>query len=440
MVAVWLIILFQALHCSCHSWENYVAASTNDLKRLFEMEVAMIADLQHWQYQVRNGQVREADNVLSEDSKRLEKAFEELKISEWYLEDPMSYVMHPINAFNLLKRTTTFWPKIFENTSSMALEEEVESKLSLFPAVDDFHYGACVGLVNIELHYSQTNSIWNLSQGKVTDPHTQKSFQAKHNLTSEDCLQISQAAQRVWRMDKYVLWIQGALEIAEKMERKNSMELRKLKRLLKQAEDYHDDLLLKFGINSHQKEMGANLLPPDGQPSSPLFTNLYPFDEELEEIPSYLKARKRYKKELNISQPFVDIRPLDWKDGRYMDKSWVRMRTSMTKLTSRLCQGDDSIRSVEKDTGLFCHLLHYQNPYLMLSPFKYEPLNQNPHVGLVRDFFSDAELDAVVQDSQDKLHSTVYYVNNAPKYYTSQRSSKRRHLENEDHSLAIGNV
>ena len=68
MVAIWFIILFQALRCSCHSWENYVAASTNDLKRLFEMEVAMIVNLQHWQYQVRKGQVREAGNVLSEDS------------------------------------------------------------------------------------------------------------------------------------------------------------------------------------------------------------------------------------------------------------------------------------------------------------------------------------------------------------------------------------
>ena len=34
----------------------------------------------------------------------------------------------------------------------------------------------------------------------------------------------------------------------------------------------------------------------------------------------------------------------------------------------------------------------------------------DPHVGLVRDFFSDIELDSIVQDSQDKLHSTVFYV------------------------------
>ena len=81
----------------------------------------------------------------------------------------------------------------------------------------------------------------------------------------------------------------------------------------------HDDILLKNGINSIQSN-GA----PDGQPSSPMFTALRPFDEELEEIPSYLKAKKKYKKEIAISKPMSDLRPLDYKDGRYMDRSFIR--------------------------------------------------------------------------------------------------------------------
>ena len=77
--------------------------------------------------------------------------------------------------------------------------------------------------------------------------------------------------------------------------------------------------MLKNGINSIQTT-GA----PDGQPSSPMFTALRPFDEELEEIPSYLKAKKKYKKEIAISKPMSDLRPLDYKDGRYMDRSFIR--------------------------------------------------------------------------------------------------------------------
>ena len=68
------------------------------------------------------------------------------------------------------------------------------------------------------------------------------------------------------------------------------------------------------------------------------------------------------------------------------------------------------MRPPEADVGLYCTLLDYKNPYLRLGPFKYEALNLGPHVGLFRHFFGDTELDEIVEDSKDKLHSTVYYV------------------------------
>ena len=98
------------------------------------------------------------------------------------------------------------------------------------------------------------------------------------------------------------------------------MVVRKLKRLLNNAITKHDDALLKYGINSIQKADDV----PDVQPASPLFTAMRPFNEELEEVPSYLKAKKKYKKELNLVKPMVDLRPLDHKDVRYMDKSFAR--------------------------------------------------------------------------------------------------------------------
>ena len=112
---------------------------------------------------------------------------------------------------------------------------------------------------------------------------------------------------KVWRMDKYVEWIRGGIEVAKVLEHKSSMEMRKLNRQLREAQEYHDDLLLRYGINSNRKDIGVNMAPPDGQPSSPLFTAMHPYDEELEEVPSYKKAKKKYAKELNISQPFVSL-------------------------------------------------------------------------------------------------------------------------------------
>ena len=42
-----------------------------------------------------------------------------------------------------------------------------------------------------------------------------------------------------------------------------------------------------------------------------------------------------------------------------------------------------------------CHYLHRNNPYLLLGPFKYEPLNDVPHIALLRDFASEKQINRV---------------------------------------------
>ena len=59
----------------------------------------------------------------------------------------------------------------------------------------------------------------------------------------------------------------------------------------------------------------------DGLPEAPIFTMTRPFDSELSEIPSYQKSRIHFKSELEITNPFVDIRPLDEKNPKlFMEK------------------------------------------------------------------------------------------------------------------------
>ena len=215
---------------------------------------------------------------------------------------------------------------------------------------------------------------------------------------------------KVWRVDKWVEWIEAALEIAQQLERKTSMELRFIKRKLKEAKETHDDFLLKYGINSLRTKTENFARAPDSQPASPLFTAIHPYDEELEEIPTYKKYMKKYKKEVKISQLFENIRYDDHKDGRFMDKSFYRMRTTMMKYSRKLCNGDTSLRPPRMDTNLRCHHLHYHNPYLQLGPFKYEPLNEDPHIGMFRDFYSSQHLDNLVTASKDKLFSSTYHV------------------------------
>ena len=44
-------------------------------------------------------------------------------------------------------------------------------------------------------------------------------------------------------------WIEGAIEVAKELEGNNPMTIRRLNRLLKEAMEEHDDVLLTNGIN-----------------------------------------------------------------------------------------------------------------------------------------------------------------------------------------------
>merc|ERR1719270_869279 len=110
----------------------------------------------------------------------------------------------------------------------------------------------------------------------------------------------------------------------------------------------------------------------------------------------------------------------------------------MLKYSKKLCNSNTTMRSLARDTSLKCHMLHYQNPYLKIGPFKYEPLNDDPHIGMFKDFYSFQHLDDLVTNSKEQLFSSSFYDGNLPRYYTSQRSSKRRHIDEDDHISLLG--
>lgn len=74
-------------------------------------------------------------------------------------------------------------------------------------------------------------------------------------------------------------WIEAGLELASQVENKTAMELRAFKRNLKEAKEVHDDMLLKYGVNSLQTKTEHFSRAPDSQPAAPLFTSIHPYDE-----------------------------------------------------------------------------------------------------------------------------------------------------------------
>ena len=77
---------------------------------------------------------------------------------------------------------------------------------------------------------------------------------------------------------------------------------------------------------------------------------------------------------------------------------------------------------LEKD--LKCSFLHHNNPYLKLSPFKYEIHHQNPEIGVVHDFASAKELEVIKRNARGHMKSTPYVTGEVENAYSKLRTSK----------------
>ena len=119
--------------------------------------------------------------------------------------------------------------------------------------------------------------------------------------------------------------------MAKTLEGANELTLRKLGKKVDAAKVHHDDALVQKGLGAVLTlEQGAY----DGLPKAPIFTEIRPFDEELEESETYQKSVEKMKSEFEIAKPFVDIRPLDENDSLlFMEKSFHRMWYTMQPIS-----------------------------------------------------------------------------------------------------------
>ena len=66
---------------------------------------------------------------------------------------------------------------------------------------------------------------------------------------------------------------------------------------------------------------------------------------------------------------------------------------------------------------LQCHYLDRQNPFLKLGPFMYEPLNDIPHVAIIRQFAFPEEMNAMKKQVHSTTRKYLLYKGNAVKKF-----------------------
>ena len=129
--------------------EKYVAASTEDLARLFQLEKDMWLHLKTYQ-----------SKEASESEKEvIDKFLTDTKFLDIVDDDSLGHVSDPFQAFHCLKRTAVLWEKLISNLSKQSKLKKVKQFLRRFPERDDFEEGGAFGLMTIQHHYNTSYKV-----------------------------------------------------------------------------------------------------------------------------------------------------------------------------------------------------------------------------------------------------------------------------------------
>ena len=71
-----------------------------------------------------------------------------------------------------------------------------------------------------------------------------------------------------------------------------------------------------------------------------------------------------------------------------------------------------------------CSLLHHNDPYLKLGPFKFEIKHQEPEIGLIHEFASLNETKSIQYRARGQTKSTPYGTYDGSSDFSKQRTSK----------------
>ena len=117
----------------------------------------------------------------------------------------MEYVHHPVNAFHLLQRITTWIPKLKK------LYPTLNFAFSM-PALSDANIGASNGIADLQELYDIPTI--DIIKGQITNYISRKTYLARSNLTSHEALKIATLAKTSNYFDGYISWCEGALQAA----------------------------------------------------------------------------------------------------------------------------------------------------------------------------------------------------------------------------------
>ena len=202
-------------------------------------------------------------------------------------------------------------------------------------------------------------------------------FSSHLRLKYEDLDLIAKTAYNRQVYHRAVEWFREAVEAARNTRSKDTLIT--AKNLLQTTIKVHDKILDQKG--------------PKGSSNGKSWrTNIVPYDEKL-------RKKKRYKNSMREA--------LKKENGYKMQYVQHLHHPALTDQFHRLCRGEQLLVA-NQTNNVFCKLLHHQNPYLRVGPFKVDDQSKSPYITVFRDFFSDSEMDHYKIFARDRLERSGY--------------------------------
>ena len=186
--------------------EKYVAASTEDIARVFQLEKDLWSHLKEYQ----------EGSASNKDVDVINKFLTDTKFTDIVEDDSLEHVSNPFHAYHCLKRTTRLWEKMVLKLSKQNKLKKVKQILRRFPEEEDFQEGAAFGLLTIQLYYNISFTVICYKMVTTQSAHQLQEMMRGQVLGDrmedvrlppldvEDALQISRVAKYAQRLDKQV--------------------------------------------------------------------------------------------------------------------------------------------------------------------------------------------------------------------------------------------
>ena len=121
-------------------------------------------------------------------------------------EETDQYVYHPVNAYNLLKRISTWVPKL------KMIPMKIREKMKI-AALSKEQIRICEGIADI-LEFYDSNPV-DIANGIIRDEKSGKIYKARSKLNSMDTFLISNEAKDMSYYDGHIKWLHIVLQRAK---------------------------------------------------------------------------------------------------------------------------------------------------------------------------------------------------------------------------------